>query len=66
MFLVERNSNPVGAVHTVSTSPGSQAIFWKQELVVVFGYISGSSWLKALDYREAGLFPKGFCKLITP
>lgn len=64
-YFVETNSNPVGAVRMGTESPGSQAVFRKWELVVVFGSIAGSSWLKALDYWESGLFPKGLCKLIT-
>ena len=36
-FFWWKHSNPVGAVHMVTESPGSQALFWKSELVVVFG-----------------------------
>ena len=32
-----KHSNPIGAGHMVTESPGSQALFWKSQLVVVFG-----------------------------
>lgn len=36
-FFWWKHSNPIGAVHMGTESPGSQALFWKSELVVVFG-----------------------------